>query len=79
MIRLALEADIHSDERFGLSDDSDLDKDYPPPSDDLSEMDIECLEQDVSDELELVTLTIGVKHSRTDESTVESESASKRV
>ena len=81
-IRLALEADIPSgseDERFGLSDDSDLDKDYRPPSDDESEMDTECLEQDNSDELEQVTLTVGVKHSRTDESTVESEPNSKRV
>ena len=70
-IRLALEADIPSgseDERFGLSDDSDLDKDYRPPSDDECEMDTECLEQDDSDELEQVTLTVGIKHSRTDES-----------
>ena len=40
---------------------------------------LECLEQDDSDELEQVTLTIGVKHPRTDESTVESEPASIRV
>ena len=65
-IQLALEADIPSgseDERFVLSDDSDLDKHYRPPSDDESEMDINCLEQDESDELEQVTLTIGAKHS----------------
>ena len=80
--RLALETDIPSgseDERFGLSDDSDLNKDYRPPSDDKSEMDIECLEQDDSDELERVTFTIDVKHSKTDKSTVESKPASKRV
>ena len=40
---------------------------------------LECLEQDDSDELEQVTLTNGVKHPRTDESTVEGELASKRV
>ena len=45
-IRLALEVDIPSrseDERIGLSDDSNLNKDYRPPSDE-SEMDTECLE-----------------------------------
>ena len=39
-IRLALEADIPSgseDERFGLIDDSDLDKDYWTPNDEQSE------------------------------------------
>ena len=80
--RLALEADIPSgseDERFGLSDDSDQDKDYRPPTDDESEMYTECLEQDDSDEFQQVSLTVRVKHSRTDESTVESEPASKRV
>ena len=58
-IRLALEADIPSgseDEQTGLSDDSNLDKDYRPKSDDESEMDNECLEQGDSDELEQVTL-----------------------
>ena len=62
-IRLALEADILSgseDVRFGVSGDSDLDKDYRPPSDDKNEVDIEYLEQDDSDEPEQVTLTIGV-------------------
>ena len=81
-ILLALKADIPSgseDERFGLSDDSDQDKDYRLPSDDESEMDTEFLDQDDSYELEQVTFTIGVKHSRTDEPTVESEPASKRV
>ena len=79
-IRLALEADIPSgseDERFGLSDDSDLDKDYQPPSDDKSEMHIEHLDQDDSDELEQITLTIVVKYSMTEETTVESESSSR--
>ena len=42
-------------------------------------MDIDCLEQENSDELEQLTLNIGVKHSSIDESTVESEPASKRV
>ena len=53
-IRLALEADILSgseDERFGLSDDSNLDKDYRPLSDDETEMETERLEQDDSEEL----------------------------
>ena len=80
-VRLALEADIPSeseDERFGLPDDSDLDKDYRPPSDDESEMDIGCFDKNDSYELEQVTLTIGVGHSRIDASTVESEPASKR-
>ena len=56
--RFSLEADILSgseNERFGLSDDSDLDKDYWPTSDDEIKMDTECLEQDDSDELEQVT------------------------
>ena len=79
-IRLALQADIPSgseDERFG-SDDSDLDKDYRPVSDDKSDIDIECLEHD-TEEIEQVTMTISAKHSRTDESIVESEPVSKRV
>ena len=79
-IRLALEADISSgseDERFRLSDDSDLYKDYRPPNYAKSEMDIECLDQDDSDEFEQITLTIVVNHSMTDETTVESESSSR--
>ena len=81
-IRLALEADIPSvseDERFGLSDDIDLDKNYRPSCHDESETDIKCLEQDNSEKLEQVTMIIGVKHSRTDQSTVESEPVSKRM
>ena len=42
-------------------------------------MGIKCLEQVDYDELDQVTLTIGVKYSMTDEFTVESEPASKRV
>ena len=83
-IRLALEADIPSrseDERLCFSDYSDLDNDYRPPSDYESEMDTEeCLEQNDSDKISQVTLTVGgkKKNLRTDESTVESEPASKR-
>ena len=81
-IPLDLEAHMPSgseDEQFGLSDDSYVDREYRPPSDDVCEMDTECLEQDDYDELEQVTLTMCVKHSRTDESTVECEPASKKV
>ena len=64
---MALEADVPSgseDERLVVSDNSDIDKDYLPPDNDESDIDIVCSGEDDSAELEQVTLTIDSTQSR---------------
>ena len=58
-IRAALEVDVPSgsdDERFELSDDSDVDKDYVPPNDYDSEADIQVENDDLNNIPEQVTV-----------------------
>ena len=82
-IRAALEVDVPSgsdDERFGLSDDSYIDKNYVPPSDDDSEINI-CLEQDNENDVpEQVTLNVSeALQIEQNKSSIECERPTKRA